>query len=221
MQSCDNCKVSLKGNQKICPLCGSILQESEEDQEEVFPHIPTIYQEFNLMIRTMILISISVTIISFAVNAIFTKESRWSLIVAASVLCMWISLYFIIRKKNNIPKTIVWQVALIGILSILWDKSMGWLGWSIDFVIPSVCVGAMIVMAIAAKILKIGVRDLIIYLLVDAIFGFVPIIFLIFGWIHIGFPSIICLATSAISLSALILYEGDNMKAEINKRVHI
>jgi len=221
MQSCDNCKVSLKGNQKICPLCGSILQESEEDQEEVFPHIPTIYQEFNLMIRTMILISISVTIISFAVNAIFTKESRWSLIVAASLLCMWISLYFIIRKKNNIPKTIVWQVALIGILSILWDKSMGWLGWSIDFVIPSVCVGAMIVMAIAAKILKIGVRDLIIYLLVDAIFGFVPIIFLIFGWIHIGFPSIICLATSAISLSALILYEGDNMKAEINKRVHI
>lgn len=221
MLRCDNCKVSLKGNHKICPLCGGIIQENEEKSEEVFPPIPTIYQEFNILIRTMIMVSVSVIIISFAVNAIFTKESRWSFLVAASILCMWISLFFIIHKKNNIPKTIVWQVALIGILSILWDKSMGWLGWSIDYVLPVVCVGAMIVMAIAAKLLKIGVRDLIIYLLVDVIFGFIPIIFLLFGGLHVFFPSIICVATSAISLTALILFEGDNMKAELNKRMHI
>lgn len=221
MLRCDNCKVSIKGNHKVCPLCGGIIQDNDEKGEDVFPYIPTIYQEFNILIRTMILISISAVIISFAINAIFTRESRWSLLVAAGILCMWISLYFIIRKKNNIPKTIVWQVALIGILSVLWDKSMGWLGWSIDFVIPAVCVGAIIVMAIAAKLLKIGVRDLIIYLLVDVIFGFVPIIFLLLGWLHVVFPSVICVAASAISLSALILFEGDNMKTELNKRMHI
>jgi len=219
--SCDNCKVTLKGKHKVCPLCGGIIPENEEQEEEVFPYIPTIYQEFNILIRTMILLSISAVIISFAVNAIFTRESRWSILVAAGILCMWISLFFIIRKKNNIPKTIVWQVALISILSVLWDKSIGWLGWSLDFVIPTVCVGAIIVMAIAAKLLKIGVRDLIIYLFVDVIFGFVPIIFLLLGWLHILFPSIICVAASAISLSALILFEGDNMKTELNKRMHI
>ncbi|HWT75731.1 MAG TPA: DUF6320 domain-containing protein [Mobilitalea sp.] len=221
MLSCDNCKVTLKGKHKVCPLCGGIIPENEEQEEEVFPYIPTIYQEFNILIRTMILLSISAVIISFAVNAIFTRESRWSILVAAGILCMWISLFFIIRKKNNIPKTIVWQVALISILSVLWDKSIGWLGWSLDFVIPTVCVGAIIVMAIAAKLLKIGVRDLIIYLFVDVIFGFVPIIFLLLGWLHILFPSIICVAASAISLSALILFEGDNMKTELNKRMHI
>lgn len=221
MQYCDNCKVSLKGNHKICPLCGGIIPASEEKYEELFPHIPTIYQEFNLLIRIMILISISAVIISFSVNAIFTKESRWSLFVAAGILCMWISLFIIIKKKHNIPKTIVWQVALIDILSILWDKSMGWIGWSIDFVIPAVCIGAMIVMAIAAKILKIGVRDLIIYLFVDVIFGFIPIIFILLDCLNILFPSIICVAASAISLSALILFAGDQMKAELNKRMHI
>ena len=221
MLTCDNCKVSLKGNHKVCPLCGGIIPDSDEEQEEIYPYIPTIYQEFNIMIRAMILISISAVIISFAINAIFTKDSRWSFFVAAGILCMWISLFLIIRKKNNIPKTIVWQVALIGILSILWDRSMGWLGWSIDFVIPTVCVGAMIVMAIAAKLLKIGVRELIIYLFVDVIFGFVPIIFILFDWLHVIFPSIICVAASAISLAALILFEGDNMKAELKKRMHI
>lgn len=221
MLTCDYCKVTIKGTHKICPLCGGIIQQNEEKNAEVFPHIPTIYQEFNIFIRIMILISISIVIISFAVNAIFTKETRWSLLVAAAVLCMWISLFIIIRKKNNIPKTIIWQVVLIGVLSVLWDRSMGWMGWSIDYVIPSVCVGAMIVMAISAKLLKIGVRDLIVYLLVDGIFGFVPIIFILFGILNVTFPSVICVATSAISLSALILFEGDNMKAEINKRMHI
>lgn len=221
MLSCENCKVIIKGEHKICPLCGGIPRESDGVTEEVFPHYPTIYQEFNIFIRLMILISISAVIISFAVNAIFTKESRWSLLVAAGILCMWVSLFFIIRKKNNIPKTIVWQVVLIGILSVLWDRSMGWLGWSIDYVIPSVCVGAIVVMAIAAKLLKIGVRDLIIYLFIDGLFGFIPIIFILTGTVNVMYPSVICVAASAISLSALILFEGDNMKAELNKRMHI
>ena len=221
MQSCDKCKVSLKGNYQVCPLCGGIIQEENEPDQEVFPQIPTIYQEFNLFIRTLIMVSITAIIVSISVNVIFTKTSRWSLLVAAGILCMWISLFFILRKKNNIPKTIVWQVALIGIFSVLWDYSMGWLGWSIDYVLPSVCVGAMIVMAIAAKLLKIGVRDLVIYFFVDGIFGLIPILFLLFGGLHVFYPSVICVAASAISLAAMVLYEGDNMKAELNKRMHI
>jgi hypothetical protein len=152
---------------------------------------------------------------------IFTKESFWSLLVAAGVMSMWISLFFIIRNRNNIAKTILWQVGIISVLSVIWDRSMGWYNWSIDYVIPTVCVLAMIVMAVGAKILKIGVRDLIIYLLIDAIFGFIPAIFILFGWVNVLFPSVICVAVSIISLSALILFEGDNMKAELNKRMHI
>lgn len=221
MQFCDNCRVHIQGSQKVCPLCGGIISEDDGKSEDVFPTIPTIYQEFNVFIRSIILISIIAIVISFAINIIFTKESRWSLLVAAAILCMWISLFFIIRKKNNIPKTIVWQVAILGIFAVLWDLSIGWMGWSIDYVLPSICVGAMIVMAISAKLLKIGVQDLIIYFLVDGIFGFVPIIFIIFGGVNVLFPSVICVAASAISLSTLIIFQGENIKAELKRRMHI
>lgn len=220
MNNCKHCNVNIKGNHIVCPLCASILDD-KGDSEDVFPHIPTIYQEFNLFIRILILVSIVAVVASFAINMIFTKESRWSILVAAGVLCMWISLFFIIRKKNNIPKTILWQVGIFGILSFVWDKSMGWLGWSIDYVIPSVCVLAMIVMAVGAKILKIGTRDLIIYIFIDALFGFIPVIFIVFGWLNVTFPSVICVAASVISLSILILFQGDNMKNELDKRMHI
>jgi len=221
MQYCDKCKVHLRGSHKFCPLCGGIIEEDNAGSEEIFPVIPTIYQEFNIFIRLLILISISVIVISFAVNFVFTRESRWSLLVAAAIACMWISLFFIIRKKNNIPKTIIWQVVILSFLSVLWDRSMGWMGWSLDYVIPSICVGAMIVMAVSAKLLKIGVQDLIIYMFVDGIFGFVPIIFILLGKLHVTFPSVICVAASAISLSALIIFQGDNIKAELKRRMHI
>lgn len=221
MQYCEKCKVNVKGKNQICPLCGGLLQGHGSSEEEVFPHMPTIYQEFNIFLRIIIMISLTVVIISFAINAIFTKDSRWSIIVAAGICCMWLSLFFILRKRNNIPKTIMWQVVLVGILSVIWDYSTGWRGWSIDYVVPAICVGAMIVMAVAAKILKIGVRDLIIYLLVDGIFGFIPIVFLLFDWVHVRYPSVICVAVSAINLVALIIFEGDNMKAELDKRMHI
>ena len=221
MQHCEHCKVTIKGNNHLCPLCGGMLQEKGEKEEETFPNLPTIYQEFNIFIRIIILISIAMIAFSTALNIIFFSGSRWSLFVIAGVLCMWISLFVIIRKKNNIPKTIVWQVVLIGVLAVLWDYSMGWHGWSLDYVIPTACVAAMIVMAIAAKILKIGVRDLIVYFLVDAIFGFVPLVFILLGWLGVVFPSVICVAVSAVSVSALILFEGENIKVELNKRMHI
>lgn len=221
MQNCIHCKVEIKGEHTVCPLCAGIMEDKGESSEDVFPHIPTIYQEFNIFIRVLILASIIGVVVSFAVNMIFTKESFWSILVAAGVVSMWISLFFIIRNKNNIAKTILWQVGIISVLSVIWDRSMGWYGWSIDYVIPTVCVLAMIVMAVGAKILKIGVRDLIIYLLIDAIFGFIPALFILFGWVNVLFPSVICVAVSLISLSSLILFEGDNMKTELNKRMHI
>jgi hypothetical protein len=223
MHYCEHCKVKIRGINSVCPLCGGILEDqgSYDEADHVYPQIPTIYQEFNVMIRVMILISIAVVVISFAVNFIFTRESRWSFLVAAGITCMWISLLTIIRKKNNIPKTILWQVALISIFAIVWDRSMGWRGWSIDYVLPSVYIGAMIVMAIAAKILKIGVGDLVVYLLVDGVFGLLSIVFIIFGWLNVLLPTVICVTASVISLSALVLFEGDNIKEELNKRMHI
>lgn len=211
----------MKGEYRVCPLCGGIPKGIKSKGSDIFPYIPTIYQEFNLFIRLMILISISIVVICVAINMIFTKDSRWSLLVMASIGCMWISLLIIIQKKHNIPKTIVWQAGTISVLCVLWDFSMGWMGWSITYVLPIIYVSTMVVMAIASKILKISMRDYSIYLLIDGIFGFIPILFILFGWVSVSYPSVICVATSAISLTALLLFQGDNIKAELDKRMHL
>ncbi|HHT96412.1 MAG TPA: hypothetical protein GXZ90_00775 [Clostridiales bacterium] len=220
MLKCDNCKINIEGEESRCPLCGGLVQ-GKPDGKNAFPSIPTIYEEFNIMIRIIMFVSIVIAVLSIALNLIIDIERKWYLLVIAGILCLWLSFIFIIKKKDNIPKTIVWQVVIITITAVLWDYSMGWRGWSISYVLPSVCAAAIILMVLAVKILKIYVGDYIVYLLIDALFGLIPIVFLLIGGLDVTFPSIICVAASVISISALILFKGQDIKEELNKRMHV
>lgn len=220
MQFCEHCNVHIRGNRKYCPLCQNSLSGTGSEQEETFPVIPVTYQ-YNLILRVMLFISICAVVVSIAINEMFPVDVNWPMFIIAGLLCMWLSVAIVIRKRHNIPKTILWQVAFISVLAVIWDWRIGWRGWSIDFVIPAACVIAMIVMAITAKIMKLGVRNLMIYFLLDGLFGIVPIIFILFHLLKVIYPSIICVTVSVISLSAVALFEGENIKEELDKRMHI
>ena len=220
MQYCEHCKVHIRSNRKYCPLCQNTLSGKGSEQEEIFPVIPVTYQN-NLILRIMIFISVSIVVISIAINTMFPVHVNWSMFIIAGILCMWISLALVIRKRYNIPKSIMWQVAIISILAVIWDLGIGWRGWSLDYVIPIACVVTMIVMYVTAKIMRLGVRDFIIYLLLDGLFGIIPALFLVFNALNVMYPSIICVTVSILSLSAIILFEGENIKEELDKRMHL
>ncbi|MFU0828683.1 MAG: DUF2089 domain-containing protein [Lachnoclostridium sp.] len=220
MQFCEHCKVHIRGNRKYCPLCQNTVTGAGSEEEEIFPKVPVNYQ-YNVVIRIMLFISVSVVVISLAVYAMFPVKVNWPMFVLAGVLCIWISLALVIRKRYNIPKTIIWQVAVISVLAAIWDWRTGWRGWSLDFVFPIACVVAMIVMYIMAKIMKLGVRDFIIYIVLDSLFGIIPVLFYLLKLLHIIYPSIISISFSILSLAAVILFQGDQIKEELKKRMHL
>jgi hypothetical protein len=94
-------------------------------------------------------------------------------------------------------------------------------GWSINYVIPLVCVAAMISMALISKIIKLYIEDYILYIIIDGLFGIVPIIFIITGLLDVLYPSIICISISVISLATIIIFEDKRLIAEIKRRLHV
>ncbi len=220
MRYCEHCKVHIRGDRKYCPLCQNTLSGTGSEEEEIFPDIPPVYQ-YNLLIRVMLFISISIVVVSLAVNTMFPVPVNWPMFILSGILCIWISLAMVIRKRHNIPKSIIWQVAVISVLAVIWDWRTGWRGWSLDYVIPIVCVVAMIVMYIMAKIMRLGVRDFIIYIVLDGIFGIIPVLFLLFNMLQVKYPSVISISVSTLSLAAVVLFEGENIKEELNKRMHL
>lgn len=220
MTYCQNCGVHIRGGKERCVLCGNTLPESAFEAAEIYPQILPAYER-HLAMRLMIFISVTMVVASFAVRMIFPSHLNWPIFVLFGLLSVWLSLIAIVRKRHNIPKTIVWQVTIVAGLSLFWDWSTGWRGWSVDYLIPILFVAALLVMYITAKIFKLSFRDYLFYALLGGLFGIVPAAFILFHWVAVPYPSIMCVAISIIFLAALFIFQGGNIKKELNKRLHI
>lgn len=220
MKYCNNCNVSVVGKRRICPLCqGRIC--GKEYKEEVFPKIVFVYKEYSKFLKYMLLISIIIATLAVSANILLYKTGAWSLFILGILGSVWASLITLINQRKNIPKNIWYQVMTISVIALLWDFLTGWDGWSINYVIPLACVFAMISMVLISKIRKLRIEDYILYIIIDGLFGIVPVIFIITGILDVLYPSVICIATSVISLSTIVIFEDKSLVAEIKRRLHV
>lgn len=222
MQYCENCRVYVRGNKERCVLCGNRLSPAEgrEKEPNLFPDIPPEYER-HLALRIMILVSVTAIVASFAARMIFPTSVNWPLYVLFGLLSIWLSLIIIVRKRHNIPKTIVWQVSIVSVLSIFWDWQTGWHGWAISYFIPFVFVAAILVMYITGKITRLRIRDYIFYAFLSGLFGIIPVVFIAADLADVVYPSIISVAANIIFLSALFIFHGGNIQKELEKRMHL
>jgi len=219
MKHCDKCKVSVRGKETVCPLCQNRL--SGTAQEEIYPHVPTIYTEFNIFFKMLLLTTIAGCVACIAVNVILPHTGYWSLVVLLGTFCFWISLAYALKRKDNIAKDITLSIFVITALSVVLDLFTGWHGWSLNYAFPISCSIAMVSLAVIAKVMKLQAEDYIMYLIVDILFGVIPFVFHLFGLITVVIPSVICISLSIVSIASLILFEGQNILHEIRKNFHM
>lgn len=223
MKYCDKCKVRVLGSQVQCPLCQMNLSVNENfscKSEEVFPYIPTIHKEHHIVFKVMTFISVALIVLSVALNLIICKGHWWSVFVIAGVGCFWLTFYVAFAKRKNIPKNVLYQVLLISLIVVLWDYMTGWRGWSVDFVIPLLCFSDLLVLYILSKILYSDVDDYMIYMLIGGVFGIVPILFYVFGWLNYVLPSIVCVTSSILFFAGVVIFQGEKIKEELRRRLH-
>ena len=221
MKYCEQCKVSVTGQRSRCPLCQSVLRDEGEPYEEVFPVIPTVYNRFQFFFKLLIFASAVLGIVSAVINLLLPQSGVWSLFVLGGIGCLWVFPFIAVRKRNNIPKNILWQVAVTILFCLLWDLFTGWHGWSVDYVVPSICVAAMAALAVTAKVFRLVVGDFLFYLLISVLFGILPVISILLGWVQVLYPSLICVGCSLVSLAAVLIFQGENMKREWRRRMHL
>lgn len=221
MKSCTKCNVNISGSRTYCPLCQNELIIIDNYAAEVFPKLPKVVHKYNLILKIIAFISIVASIISIFFNIILPTDIWWSMYLIITLSCAWLSLTTAITKHKKILKYLLYQNIIIVLFAIFLDFFIGWRGWSITFVLPIMFTLAMVVMYTLSKVLKLQTGDYIIYLLVDSLFGIIPIIFLGMNIVTTELPSFICILTSIISLSALIVFEGTHMYNELKRRLHV
>lgn len=220
MKCCNNCNVNVVGKRKICPLCQDRLT-GDKPSEEVFPKISFVYREHSMFFKFIMLISIITATVSVGINILLPDTGAWSVFILGGLGSVWASFITLLNQRKNIPKNIVYQVMNISVMALIWDFLTGWKGWSVNYIIPLACVFAMISMAIISKIRRFPIEDYILYIIIDGLFGVIPILFILFGLLDVLYPTVICIATSIISLSTIMIFEDKKLMAEIKRRLHV
>lgn len=133
---------------------------------------------------------------------------------------MWTALAIGFFKRHNLLKNGIWQLIILSSASVLWDWFTGWHGWSVDYVLPILCVTILISLRIIVIVQKIPIQESIIYYILAGILGLVPFILLMAGLVHVPIPSVICSGGSFLLLTGLALFKGKDIKMEFRKKMH-
>ena len=122
----------------------------------------------------------------------------------------------------NLLKNAMWQLLVVTIGCILWDLCTGWHGWSVNYVLPGVCIIIQISMMIISKIQSHSPREYMIYYVMAAGYGILlPFILLLTKVITFTAPAVVCVGFSFLFLLALILFKGREFKEEMHKKLHV
>lgn len=218
MAYCSKCKVHIESNHKLCPLCQNKL---EGTGEEVYPFVPTPMKRYSTFFKILLICSVLISLLMIFLDIIIPTKHHFSIYVIAGLLCLFIFLKISLTRRENLPRSILFQVISLGIIVTLWDYFTGFRGWSITYVIPIVCIVGSIDMLILAKVMKLYIDEQLIYFLDIFLLGLVPTIFLITNIVDTNIPSLICIFLNTVAFFLVLILRWDMVIEEIKRRFHI
>lgn len=155
-----------------------------------------------------------------AVNFVFTPQLSWGIYAISGIACGWLALFLANLKRRNPLKCAIWELLLLNLLCILWDICTGWNAWSVDFVMPFLCLAVQLFIFIIAKVKKLPAEEYMIYYLLGGLLGLVPILLVLF---QVSNFHIFCLLGGVVSflrLAALFIFRKKEVLTELHKKLH-
>ncbi|HHU08061.1 MAG TPA: hypothetical protein GXZ59_06945 [Clostridiaceae bacterium] len=221
---CPNCGCAIRGYKARCPLDNEPLYLSADARsDEARDVFPVAEQKMNrlLLTRLFAFISIAAMVISIMINYTLELPINLPVMTLLGIISTWASVGAVVIRRRQISKIVTWQVTILSLLMLVWDWMLGWQAWSLNYAIPITMLAAQATLYILARALNLDSGDYMIYLLLCALLGLLPLLFLIFGWVTIQLPSVICVGVSLLMIAGALIFQGGVIKHELTKRLHI
>ncbi len=86
---------------------------------------------------------------------------------------------------------------------------------------PCCCVATLIAIIVLSIVQKLDKSEYVTYLIVNCIYGIVPLIFILNDSLNIVYPSIICVGICSLVLAGILLFAWHDTTSEISKKMHL
>lgn len=221
MKYCNACKLHVRSSGGHCPLCFSELSLQEaEDTYEGYPDREETPKKYRFIFRLCLFLSLAVSLVSLVINLLTWSGLFWSLIVATGILLLWETVGFL-RLRKNIGWRLLAQMVTIIIVSTTVDAVTGWHAWSIGYLMPFVIIASSCVMTLIFCLNRAQWREYMLFQLIIAINGFVPVVLYCFGLTAVLWPSAAGAVYAVLSLLGMMIFFNKQFENEMKKRFHI
>lgn len=136
MAKCWKCNVEILDETESCPLCRSILEQTDE-LENMYPNVRLKMQHFKLVTRIYLFCAILAEAALFAIDLFTDSQIWWSAITGLVFLYIYLILRYTILGKSGYRAKVTVLAALSILITIGIDYFSGYRGWSVDYVLPA------------------------------------------------------------------------------------
>lgn len=220
MSKCRQCKIEVLDETQRCPLCGTVLEPTIE-LENMYPDIRVKSRKLVFISRLYLFLAIAVEILLVNICALSEVQSLVYIVGGLILLFGYIVLrYAILGTSGYIAKTVVLTIIAV-IMLVAVDFSVGYHGWSVNYVLPSgillIDVGIVVLMFINRKNWQ-SYLMLQIFMIICSV---VAIILSLMQIITDSMLSVIALNVSVILFLGTVIIGGRRARVELKRRFHI
>lgn len=123
MSKCKNCDLEVLDKTEYCPLCHSVLLQTEQ-MENMYPDLRNTLRKKMLFVRIYLFCAILAEAVLFAINYRFPAKIWWCAILGSSD-----------HRIKVVTVAVLGFWVMVGI-----DVISGYRGWSVEYVIPTMII---------------------------------------------------------------------------------
>lgn len=217
MTKCNKCNIKLNTSGDICPLCNS---EIKNTGDLVYPIIKNNLAKSMLM-KKIFFIHCLVCMIIILINYLCTPNIKWSFFVVIQLILTYFIFKKVLSGRNKILSLLFMLNFITCIISIFWDYYTGFRGWSINYVLPSLCICYGIFMIVLRIVKYLAFKENTSYIYLNVCIAFVPLILMKLDMITFPILSMLSAVMGVINLLILVIFGWSNFKEDIRMKLHM
>lgn len=220
MSRCRNCNVEILDESEVCPLCHSVLEQTEE-LENMYPDARLKNQKLKFATRLYLFCALVLETVLVLLDFNGSNQVHWSILAGLGLLYVYTVLrYAVLGKSGYRAKTIVLLLLAI-LLTVAVDFTTGYRGWSVDYVVSG---GILFMDAVILLLMMINRRNWQSYMmwqLGTILLGLIPEILHFAGIENNDYMAFLPLAVSVFLFLGTLMLGGRRAGQELYRRFHV
>ncbi|GAB3821499.1 DUF6320 domain-containing protein [Tessaracoccus terricola] len=218
---CPTCAAEVLGRWRHCPLCGAALESSTPSAApETYP-APALRFDRRQLRRVLLALSAVAVAASFAAQLLVPDLMAPVRTVWLSVATLWLVVLAAAHRRRNFGGLVLWLVVLLSGSALAWELVTEGPPWAVTWAIPAVCTSANLALGIAGWVVRLDPLEHISKAALVFLFGLVPGVFVLLGWVSVMTPALVCVGISMGLLAAMLLFRRRVLWDALQRRLHI